>query len=163
MSSDPLTPLTLPCSVLAGYRLVVPSPCACLHSICVQNLSAAHSSAVVWRLVVCVFWPFMWAFFCFPAPFKSWTLSDDGLYISLAHFLFSLLLVTLNCYSCRNNLILLDLFLGQPFIPFLSGLSWALFCFYSWALMSLWASMARLFSLGFHGPFTNSTLPWTFY
>ena len=66
-------------------------------------------------------------------------------------------------YSCRNDLILLDLFLGQPFIPFLSGLLWALFCFYSWTLMSLWAflwaSMARLLSLGFLSPFANSTLP----
>ena len=56
-------------------------------------------------------------------------------------FGFSSLPVTLNCYSCRNDLILLDPFLGRPFIPFLSGLSQALFCFYSWALMSLWASL----------------------
>ena len=75
--------------------------------------------------------------------------------------------VTLNYYSCRNNLILLYLFLDQPFIPFLSGLSWVLFCFYSWAPMSLWASLwastARLLSLGFLGLFANSTLPWAFY
>ena len=85
---------------------------------------------------------FMWAFFF--TPFKSWASYDNGLYISLAHFRFSSLPATLNCYSCRNVLILLDPFLGQPFIPFLSGLSRALFCFYSWALMSLWASTAQL-------------------
>ena len=76
----PCNPPISPCSVLAGYRLVVPGPCACLHSICVQNLLAAHSSAVIWRLVVRVF---------FPAPFKSWALFDDGSYISLAHSLVS--------------------------------------------------------------------------
>ena len=71
-------------------------------------------------------------------------------------FGFSSLPVTLNCYSCRNDLILLDPFLGQPFIPFLSGLSRALFCFYSWAPMSLWASLrastARLLFFGLPWP-----------
>ena len=78
----------------------------------------------------------------FFAPFRSWASYDNGLYISLAHFWFSSLPAMLNCYSCRNDLILLDPFLGQLFIPFLSGLSRALFCFYSWAPMSLWASTA---------------------
>ena len=112
-------------------------------------------------------WPFMRAFFWFFASFRSWASYDNGLYISLAHFWFSLLSATLNCYFCRNDLILLDPFLGQPFIPFLSGLSWALFCFHSWAPMSLWASLwastARLLTLGFLGLFANSTLPWAFY
>ena len=36
--------------VLARYRLVRPRPCTCLSSICVQNLSAAHLSVVVWWL-----------------------------------------------------------------------------------------------------------------
>ena len=106
--------------------------------------------------------------FGFFAPFRSWASYDNGLYISLARFWFSSLPATLNCYSCRNDLILLDPFLGQPFIPFLNGLSRALFCFHSWAPMSLWgslwASTAQLLSLGFlaclliphsHGLFTN--------
>ena len=96
-----------------------------------KSLPAAHASAVIWRLSICVFWPFMLAFLWFPTPFKSWVLYDDGFYISLAHSWFSLFPATLNCYSCRNNLILLYFFLGQLFIPFLNGLSWALFCFYS--------------------------------
>ena len=115
----------------------------------------------------------MWAFFF--ALFRSWASYDNGLYISLAHFRFSSLPATLNCYSCRNDLILLDPFLGQPFIPFLSGSSQALFCFYSWAPMSLWvslwASTARLLILWAssaclliphsHGLFTNVIgLPW---
>ena len=103
-----------------------------------KSLPAAHVSTATWRFSV---WPFMRAFFWFFAPFRSWASYDNGLYISLAHFWFSLLPATLICYSCRNDLILLDPFLGQPFIPFLSGLSRALFCFYSWALMSLWASL----------------------
>ena len=104
-----------------------------------KSLPAAHVSAATWRLSVCVSWPFMQAFFF--APFRSWASYDNGLYISLSHFWFSSLPATLNCYSYRNDLILLDPFLGQPFIHFLSGLSRALFCFYSWALMSLWASL----------------------
>ena len=75
-----------------------------------KSLPAAHASAVIWRLSVCVLWPFMWAFLWFPAPFRSWALYDDGPYISLAHSWFSLFPATLNCYSCRNNLILLYLF-----------------------------------------------------
>ena len=66
-------------------------------------------------------------------------------------FGFSSLPVTLNFYSCRNDLILLDPFLGQPFILFLSGLSRALFCFYSWAPMSLCFLL-----LGIQDPFANS-------
>ena len=96
-----------------------------------KSLPAAHVSAATWRLSVCVSWPFMRAFFWFFAPFRSWASYDNGLFISLAHFWFSSLPATLNCYSCRNDLILLDPFLGQPFISFLSSLSRALFCFYS--------------------------------
>ena len=88
-----------------------------------KSLPAAHAFAVIWRLSVCISWPFMWAFLWFPAPLRGWASYGDGPYISLAHFWFSLLPTTLNCYSCRNNLILLNLFLGQPFIHFLSGLS----------------------------------------
>ena len=109
----------------------------------------------------------MRAFFWFFAPFRSWASYDNGLYISLAHLWFSSLPATLNCYSCRNDLILLDPFLGQPFIPFLSGLSRALFCF---SLMGSYVPLG--FPLGIHGPiaflgflglFANSTLLWAFY
>ena len=130
-----------------------------------KSLPAAHVSAATWRFSVCVSWPFMRAFFWSFAPIRSWASYDNGFYISLAHFWFSLLPATLTCNSCRNDSILLDPFLGRPFIPFLSGLSQALFCFYSWAPMSLWvslwASTARLLILlGFLSLFANSTLPW---
>ena len=125
-------------------------------------------SAATWRLSVCVSWPFMCAFFWFFTPFRSWASYDNGLYISLAHFWFSSLSATLNCYSCRNDLILLNPFLGQPFIPFLSGLSRALFGF-THALLCpfglpfghprpecfLWASSACLLIPHSHELFTN--------
>ena len=76
---------------------------------------------------------------------------------------FPLFLAMSFCYSYRNNVILL----GQPFISSLSGLAWPLVFIYLWAPMSLlafpWASSARLLSLGFLGPFANSTFPWAFY
>ena len=43
---------------------------------------------------------------------------DNGLFISLAHFLFSSLPATLNCYFCRNDLILLNPFFGPAVYPF---------------------------------------------
>ena len=49
-------------------------------------------------------------FFVFPLHFKSWTVSGEGPYISLAHSWFSLFIAMLYCYFCRNNLILLGLF-----------------------------------------------------
>ena len=39
--------MTSPCPVLAGYMLVKFGPYVCLSSMYVQNLSAAHVSAVV--------------------------------------------------------------------------------------------------------------------
>ena len=152
-----------PCPILDGYRLVAHGPCACFPFKFVPESACCLCVCRNLELSVCVSWPFMRVFFWSFAPFRSWVSYDNGLYISLAHFWFSSLPATLVCYSCRNDLILLDPFLGQPFIPFLSGLSQALFCFYSWAPMSLWASTARLFSLGFLGLFANSTLPWAFY
>ena len=41
-------------------------------------------------------WPFMRAFFWFFAPIRSWASYDNGLYISLAYFWFSLLPVALD-------------------------------------------------------------------
>ena len=132
-----------------------------------KSLPAAHASAVTWRLSICVSWPFMWAFLWFFAPFRSWALYDNGLHISLAHFWFSLLPATLNCYSCRNNLILLDL---QPAVyPFsqwpivgtvlllLMGSYVSLgFSFgHPWSDCFPWASSAHLLIPHSYGLFTN--------
>ena len=47
-------------------------------------------------------------------------------------------------------------FWAGHFIPFLSGLSQALFCFFTHGLLCPFG----FFLLGIHGPFANSTLPW---
>ena len=106
-------------------------------------------SAATWRLSVCVSWPFMRAFFWFFAPFRSWASNDNGLYISLAHFWFSSLPVTLNCYSCRNDLILLDPLFGPAVYPFSQ---WPVT---GTVLLLLIGSYVPLgFSLGIHSPIT---------
>ena len=70
---------------------------------------------------------------------------NDGLYISLAHLWFSSLPVTLNVYSCRNDLILLDPFLGQLFIHFSQWPVTGTFL-----LMGSYVPLG--FPLGIHGP-----------
>ena len=42
-----LWPMTSPCPILTGYRLVRSEPCECLSSMYVQNLFAAHAFAMV--------------------------------------------------------------------------------------------------------------------
>ena len=49
-----LWPMTSPCPVLAGYRLVIYGPCTCFTFMYVYNLSAVHAFTVVWRLVCTV-------------------------------------------------------------------------------------------------------------
>ena len=133
-----------------------------------KSLPAAHASSVIWRLSIHVFWSFTWAFLWFPAPFKSWALSDDGPYISLAHPWFSLFFATLDCYSCCNNLILLDLFWASRLSLFLMACHGHCFAF-TYGLLCpfglsfgqprpdcfLWASSVRLLIPHSHGLFTN--------
>ena len=129
-----------------------------------KSLLAAHASVVIWRLSVCVFWPFMWAFLWFLTPFRSWALYNEGPYISLAHSWFSLFPATLNCYSCRNNLILLDLFWASRL--FLFSVAYHEHCFaFTYGLLCpfghprpdcfLWIFSARLLIPHSHGLFTN--------
>ena len=125
-------------------------------------------SAATWRLSVCVSWPFMQAFFWFFAPFRSWASYDNGLYISLAHFWFSSLSATLNCHSCRNDLILLDPFWASRLSLFSVAYHGHCFAFTHGLLCPfglpfghprpdyfLWASLAYLLIPHFHGLFTN--------
>ena len=111
-----------------------------------------------------LFRSFLW----FPAPFRSWASYDDGPYISLAHFCFSLLPATLNCYSCRNNLILLDLFLASRSSLFSVACCGHCFAFTHVLLCPfglsfghprpdcfLWVSSARLLIPHSHGLFIN--------
>ena len=78
--------MTSLCPVFAGYRLVRFGPCACLSSMYVQNLPAAHAlpwlACTVCRPFFTIFW------FSFPlwlALPRDWALLDSGLCFSLAH------------------------------------------------------------------------------
>ena len=71
----------------------------------------------------------------------------------------------LNCYSCRNNLILLDPFFGPPVYPFSQ---WPVTGTILLLLMGSYVPLGFPLgihdpfanSLGFLGLFANSTLPW---
>ena len=67
-----LWPMAPPCPILAGYRLVVPGPCACFPFKFVQE-SACCSCVCrdLETLRLHFSWPFMWAFLWFFAPFRS--------------------------------------------------------------------------------------------
>ena len=78
--------MTSPCLVLAGYRLVRSGPCACLFSIYVQNLSAAHASAVIdLHSLLSVFDYFLISLSFMACPIRGWALLVGGLCFSLAH------------------------------------------------------------------------------
>ena len=103
-------------------------------------------------------------FFVFPLHFRSWTVSSDGSYISLAHSWFSLFFAMLYCYSCRNNLILLGLFWASCL--FILSVACHGHCFvFTYGLLCpfghprpvcfLWASSSHLLISHSHGLFTN--------
>ena len=152
-----------PCPILAGYRLVALGPCACFPFKFVQESACCSCVCRNLEILRLRFLAFHAGFLLVFRPIRSWVSYDNGLYISLAHFWISLLPVTLICYSYRNDLILLDPFLGRPFIPFLSGLSQALFCFlligsyvplgFHGQIAFLWASSACLLIPHSHGLF----------
>lgn len=75
-----LWPITSPCLVLAGYRLVRFGSCACLSSMYVQNLHAAHASAVVGLHSLSLVLDYFLISLSFMAcPIRGWALLDDGL------------------------------------------------------------------------------------
>ena len=147
--------------VLAGYRLVRFGPYACLPSICVQNLSIAHSSTVVWRLactVYCLFfWPFMWVAFWFPTPFRGWAFIVTGLYISFDPFLDCPHF--LSCHSVIPSIMTQSCWapLGLPFILSPSGLTWLL------VFLLMDSGVPFVFLLSILGPFAFFGLPYLFY
>ena len=78
--------MTSLCPVLAGYRLVRSEPCACLSSMYVQNLPAAHAFAVVGlHNLPSVFDYFLVPLSFMACPTRGWALLDDGLCLSSAH------------------------------------------------------------------------------
>ena len=152
-----------PCPILAGYRLVAPRPCVCFPFKFVQESACCSCVCRNLEISVCVSWPFMRAFFWSFAPFRRWVSYDNGLYSSLAHFWFSSLPATLICYSCCNDLILLDPFLARPFIPFSVACHRHCF-FFTYGLLCPFGlpfghPQSDCFSLGFLGLFANSILP----
>ena len=129
-----------PCPILAGYRLVVPGPCVCFPFKFVQE--SACRSCVCRNLEI-----LRLRFLTFHAGFLLvFSLQSEagprmimGFTFLWPTFWFSLLPATLTCNSCRNDSILLDPFLGQPFYSFSQWpITGTVLFFYSWASMSLW-------------------------
>ena len=110
-----LWPITSPCPVLVGYRLVVPGSCACIPSMYVQNLPAGRSLAVVWRFAYIVCRPFLLTFYvsCFSisrSPEELGFIWYWVLYFFRSISWLPSFPIILLCHSYCNDLILLSLF-----------------------------------------------------
>ena len=149
--------MALPCPILAGYRLVAPGPCACFPFKFVQE--SACCSCVCRNLET-----LRLRFLAFHAGFLLVCSLHSGAGPRMIMgftflwptFGFSSLPVTLNCYSCRNDSILLDPFLGRPFYSFSQWLiTGTVFC--SFSLMGSYVPLG--FPLGIHGPIAFFGLP----
>ena len=78
--------MTSPCPVLVGYRLVRSGPCACLSSMYIQNLPAAHASAMVGlHSLPSVFDYFLVSLSFMACPIRGWALLHGGLCFSSAY------------------------------------------------------------------------------
>ena len=78
--------MTSPCPVLAGYRLVRFEPYACLCSMYVQNLLAAHAFAMIGlHSLPSVFDYFLVSLSFMACLIRGWALLDSGLCLSSAH------------------------------------------------------------------------------
>ena len=165
-----LWPTTSPCPVLTGYRLVVLGLCACLSSICVQNLPTGRSPAMVWRLTCIVCRSFLLTFY---VSWFSISHSPEELgfiWYWVLHFFWPVSWLPsfptiLLCHSCCNDSILLSFF--RPAILLFPPVAWYGHWFsYLWAPVSLlsssWASLTHLLFLGFLSLFTNSVFSWVF-
>ena len=167
-----LWPMTSPCPVLAGYRLVMSEFCACLLSMCIQNLPATHAFTVVWRLAYTVCHPFLTfyvSYFMISHSPRGWALLDVGLCLLSIYSLTAII----SCHITLSFLLwhLFETILLYPFgsaiYSFPSGLVWPLVFYYITCeflcpIVFSWSSLARLLFLGFLGPFPNSVFPWTF-
>ena len=153
--------------VLVGYRLMRFGPYTCLPSICVQNLSVTHSSAVVWRLACTIHRPFFdllsELLFDFSLPLGAGPLLLLSFTFLSAHFLIALISCHVTLPLCCNDSILLDLF--RPAVnSFPQWLNMAIdfptyglpcpFCFslrHPWPIRFLWNSLSLLLTLHSHG------------
>ena len=158
-----LWPMTSLRPVLVGYRLMRFGPYTCLPSICVQNLSVTHSSAVVWRLAYTVCHPFLTfyvSYFMISHSSRGWALLDVGLCLLSVYSLTAII-------SCHITLLFLlwhlfDTILLDPFGP-------AVYSFPSGSVLPLvfYYLTCRLlcpicFLLVILGPFAFLGIPWFF-
>ena len=135
-----------PCPVLAGYRLVESGPCVCLSSMYVQNLSAAHASAVVsLHSLSSVLDYFLVSLSFMACPIWGWALLDGGLCFFLSPPFFLLLSFLLRSLFCFNLSFILPLMTQQD--------HWFLCYTTSGLLCSI------CFPLGVPDPFTFLGLP----
>ena len=160
--------MTSPCPVLAGYRLVRPGPCACLSSMYVQNLLAAHASAVVGpHSLPSILDHFLVSLSFMACPIRGWALLDGGLYFFCSPPFFLLLSPAIPLYHFCCEIVLPQsgwAFLGLSFILLLMAQQghWFLCYITSGNLCPICFPLGVLgpfASMGFLGPFPNFALP----
>ena len=160
-----LWPMTSLCPVLAGYRLVKSGPCACLPSMYVQNLLAAHTFAVVGLYSLpSVLDNFLVSLSFMACPIWGWAFLDGGLYFFFSPPFFLLLSPTIPLHHSYCKAVLLQpgwAFLGLPFIlPLMAELGHWFLCYIISGLcvpfVFPWASSALFLTLHYHGLLLNS-------
>ena len=150
--------MTSPCPVLAGYKLVRSGPCACLSSLYIQNLLAAHAFTVVGlHNLLSVFYYFLVPLFLWLAPLKGWALLDGGLCLSLAHPFFLLSSPAMPFHHSSCEIVCLNPAgpLGLPFILLLMAQYGHWFFYY----ITGGLLCPICFLLGVLSPFTFLKLP----
>ena len=157
-----LWPMTSLRPVLAGYRLVRSGPCACLSSMYVQNLLAAHASVVVGlHGLSSVLDHFLVSLSFIACPIQGWALLDGGPCFFFSPPFFLLLSPAIPFHHSCCKVVLLQTrwgFLGLPFIPPLMAQQGHWFLCY----VISGPPCPICFPLGFLGPFPNLALPWAF-
>ena len=151
--------MTSPCLVLAGYRLVRFGSYACLSSMYVQNLPAAHASIVVGlHSLPSVLDHFLASLSFMACPIWGWALLDGGLCFFLSPPFFLLLSPAIPLYHSCCEIVLFQsgwASLGLPFIlPLMAQQDHWFLCYITSGLLC-----PICFPLGVPGPFAFLGLP----
>jgi len=151
--------MTSPCPVLAGYRLVRSRPYTCLSSKYVQNLSAAHASAVVGlHSMLSVLNHFLVSLFFMACPIRGWALLDGGLCFFFSPPFFLLISPVIPLYHSCCEVVLFQsswASLGLPFIlPLIAQQDHWFLCYITSGLLC-----PICFPLDVPGPFVFLGLP----
>ena len=154
--------MTSPCLVLAGYRLVRSRSCACPSSMYVQNLPAAHASAMVGlHSLRSVLNHFLVSLSFMACPIRGWALLDGGLCFFFSPPFFLLLSLAIPLYHSCCEVVLFQSGwapLGLPFIlPLMAQQDHCFLCYIISGLLCL-----ICFPLRVSGPFAFLGLPWPF-